>query len=102
MLSIPLIVFGSTVIMKAIDRFPVIVYMEHRTDHFYRWRNDRFRHGRPAVLAKHFHGTPYLAMALTVGVIGFGWWHNKIKGRTAKDVLVADEHAAERLEDAID
>ena len=49
-----------------------------------------------------FHGTTYLAIALTVGVIGYGWWYNTAKGRNAKDVLVADEHAVERLEDAID
>jgi hypothetical protein len=49
-----------------------------------------------------FHGTPYLPLLLTAAVIGFGWWSNARKGRTARDVLVADVHAAQRLEDKID
>ena len=48
------------------------------------------------------HSTPYIAIALTVGVIGLGWWFNMRSGRSAHDVLVADEHAAQRFEDKID
>ncbi len=48
-------------------------------------------------------GLPYLlAIFLTVAVVGMGWWQNTRMGRTAHDVLIADEHAAQRLEDKID
>jgi hypothetical protein len=39
---------------------------------------------------------------LTVGVTGYGWWSNYKKGRTAHDVLEADKHAAQLIEDQID
>ena len=101
-LSIPLIVFGSTIIMKMIDRFPIIVYagaglIAYTAGHMI----DADKAVQP-FLPSFLHGTPYLAIILTVAVIGYGWWFNKKKHRTAHDVLVADEHAAERIEDAID
>jgi hypothetical protein len=48
------------------------------------------------------HGTPYLPMLLTLGVIGFGWWSNYRQGRTAHAVLEADKHSAQRMEDKLD
>ncbi len=101
-LSIPLIVFGSTMIMKMIHRFPVIVYVGAGLIAYTAGEMIDSDKAVQPYLPNIIHGTPYLAILLTVGVIGYGWWHNQIKGRTAKDVLVADEHAAERLEDAID
>lgn len=101
-LSIPLIVFGSTVIMKAIDRFPVIVYIGAGLIAYTAGEMIDSDQAIQPYLPSIFHGTVYLAIALTAGVIGFGWWYNTAKGRNAKDVLVADEHAVERLEDAID
>ena len=101
-LSIPLIVFGSTIIMKAIDRFPIIVYIGAGLIAYTAGEMIDSDVAVQPYLPSIFHGTVYLAVALTIGVIGFGWWYNKNKGRAAKDVLVADEHAAERLEDAID
>ena len=48
-------------------------------------------------------GLPYLlAIFLTMAVVGLGWWQNTRNDRTARDVLIADEHAALRLEDKID
>jgi hypothetical protein len=49
-----------------------------------------------------FHDTYWLPLALTVVVIGYCWWHNRRAGRTSRDVLAADIHAAERIEDRID
>jgi hypothetical protein len=49
-----------------------------------------------------FHDTYWLPLALTVVVIGYCWWHNRRTGRTSRDVLAADIHAAERIEDRID
>ncbi|MBS1156984.1 MAG: integral rane protein, YjbE family, partial [Proteobacteria bacterium] len=101
-LSIPLVVFGSTIIMKLMDRYPVIVYIGAG---LIAYTAGEMIEGDKAVqpyLPHIFHGTPYLAILLTVAVVGYGWWYNKKKGRSAHDVLVADEEAAERLEDKID
>jgi YjbE family integral membrane protein len=101
-LSIPLIVLGSTVIMKIMDRYPVVVYVGAA---LIAWTAGEMIDSDAAVqpyLPRFLHGTPYLALLLTVGVIGYGWWGNVRKGRTAKDVLVADIHAVQRLEDKID
>ena len=38
----------------------------------------------------------------TAAVIAAGAWRNHRKGRSAREVLIADEHAAQRLEDKID
>ena len=53
-------------------------------------------------LPQVLQGTVYLPLLLTVAVVGYGWWYNLRAGRTAKAVLLADRHAAERLEDRID
>jgi len=101
-LSIPLIVFGSAVIMKLMDRFPVIVYIGAG---LIAWTAGEMLEGDKAVqpyLPEFLHHGPILGIILTVGVIGYGWWFNQKKGRSAHDVLVADEHAAMRLEDKID
>jgi YjbE family integral membrane protein len=101
-LSIPLIVFGSTAIMSLMDRFPIIVYIGAG---LIAWTSGEMIDSDKAMqpyLPNIFIGTPYLAILLTIGVISYGWWYNKKKGRSAHDVLVADEHAATRLEDKID
>ena len=101
-LSIPLIVFGSTLIMKMIERFPVIVYIGAGLIAYTAGEMIDSDAAVQPWLPHVFHGTPYLGILLAAGVIAYGWWHNAAKGRTAEDVLLADEHAAERLEDEID
>ena len=101
-LSIPLIVFGSTLIMKMIERFPVIVYIGAGLIAYTAGEMIDSDAAVQPYLPHVFHGTPYLGILLAAGVIAYGWWHNAAKGRTAEDVLLADEHAAERLEDEID
>lgn len=101
-LSIPLIVVGSTVIMKLMDRFPIVVYIGAA---LIAWTAGEMIDSDKAVepfMPAVFHGTPYLPILLTVGVIGFGWLSNYRQGRTAQDVLLADKHAAQRIEDRID
>jgi len=101
-LSIPLIVFGSTIIMKMIDRFPVIVYLGAGLIAYTSGEMIDSDMAVQPYLPEIFHDTSYLAVLLTVGVVAFGWWHNRTKWRTAKNVVESDKHAAERLEDVID
>ena len=101
-LSIPLIVFGSTLIMKMIERFPVIVYIGAGLIAYTAGEMIDSDAAVQPYLPHVFHGTPYLGILLVVGVIAYGWWYNNTRGRTAQDVLLADEHAAERMEDQID
>lgn len=101
-LSIPLIVVGSTVIMKIMDRYPVVVYIGAG---LIAWTSGEMIDSDPAIqpyLPGFFHGTIYLPLLLTVGVIGYGWWSNYSAGRSAHDVLEADIHAAQRIEDQIE
>ena len=101
-LSIPLVVFGSTIIMKLMDRFPVIVYIGAGLIAYTAGEMIDSDKALLPYLPTIFHGTPYIPILLTLALVGYGWWYNTKRGRTAKAVLVADEHAAERLEDKID
>ncbi|MEI7428830.1 MAG: TerC family protein [Betaproteobacteria bacterium] len=101
-LSVPLIVFGSTIIMKLMDRFPSIVYIGAG---LITWTSGVMIEDDKAMqpyLPSIFLDTPWLPALITVAVLAYGWWFNKQSGRSAHDVLVADEHAATRLEDQID
>ena len=101
-LSIPLIVFGSTIIMKLIARFPIIVYIGAGLIAYTAGEMIDSDAAVQPYLPHVFHGTPYLGILLVAGVIAYGWWYNTARGRTPEAVLRADEHAAERLEDQID
>ncbi len=102
LLSVPLIVLGSTIIMKFMDRFPVVVYIGAG---LIAWTAGEMIDEDAAVrpyLPSVFLETYWLPLLLTVIVIGYGWWHNQRAGRKARDVLAADLHAAQRIEDKID
>lgn len=100
-LSIPLIVFGSTIIMKLIARYPVIVYIGAG---LIAYTAGEMIEGDKAVqpyLPDIFHDTPYLALLLTVGVIGYGWWRNRVAKSPASSDMVQmldddEEHVIER------
>jgi YjbE family integral membrane protein len=101
-LSIPLIVVGSTVIMKIMDRYPIVVYVGAA---LIAWTAGEMIDSDKAVepfLPHIFHGTSYLSILLTAGVLGYGWWSNYRKGRSAHDVLEADKNVAQSIEDKID
>ena len=102
MLSIPLIVFGSTLIMKILDRFPAVVYLGAG---LIAWTAGEMIDADTSVrpwLPRLFHETYWLPLCLTAIVIGYGWWWNRRAGRKPRDVLAADVHAAQRIEDKID
>ena len=101
-LSIPLIVLGSTVIMKIMDRYPVVVYVGAA---LIAWTAGEMIDSDPAIrpyLPHGLHDSVLLPLVLTVAVVGYGAWSNARQGRSAQDVLDADENAAARLEDRLD
>jgi YjbE family integral membrane protein len=101
-LSVPLIVFGSTIIMRLMDRFPIIVYIGAG---LIAWTSGAMIDGDKAMqpyLPPILLEPPVLPLLLTLGVIAYGSWYNQVRGRTARDVLDADERAAKRLEDQLD
>ena len=73
-LSIPLIVFGSTLIMKMIERFPVIVYIGAGLIAYTAGEMIDSDAAVQPWLPHVFHGTPYLGILLVAGVIAYGWW----------------------------
>jgi YjbE family integral membrane protein len=102
LLSIPLIVLGSTLIMKVMDRYPVVVYIGAA---LIAWTSGEMIDSDAAVqpwLPGVFHGTYWLPLLITVVVIGYCWWSNWRAGRKSRDVLAADVHAAQRIEDKVD
>ncbi len=101
-LSIPLVVFGSTIIMKLMDRFPVIVYIGAGLIAYTAGEMIEADKALQPYLPHFLHGAPYLAIALAVAVVGYGWWYNNRKGRTAHDVLEADERIAENLTESLE
>ena len=102
-LSIPLIVFGSTIIMKLIARYSVIVYIGAGLIAYTAGEMMESDQAMQPYLPGIFHGTPYLASLLTVGVVGYGWWRNRPVNAAeampaAGSVLDDDEeHAVERV-----
>jgi YjbE family integral membrane protein len=101
-LSIPMVVFGSTLIMKAMDKFPVLVYIGAGLIAYTAGEMIDGDKALQPYMPHVFHNTPYLAILITVAVIGIGLWYNLRAGRTARDVLIADEHAAERMSNKLD
>lgn len=74
-LSIPLIVMGSTLIMKVMERFPLVVYLGAG---LIAWTAGDMIDSDAAVrpyLPGIFHGTYWLPAGITVAVVAFGWWH---------------------------
>lgn len=101
-LSIPLVVFGSAVIMKVMDRFPLLAYLGAG---LIAYTAGEMIDGDKAVLPyfpNFLHGTPYLAILITAVVVGIGYLQNLKSGRSAHDVLVSGEHAAERMSNKLD
>ena len=100
-LSIPLIVFGSTIIMKLISRYPVIVYIGAGLIAYTAGEMIDSDKAVQPYLPEIFHGTPYLAILLTGGVIAYGWGNNrksKTENHALENVFEDDdeEHVVER------
>ena len=88
--------------MKAMDRFPVLVYIGAGLIAYTAGEMIDSDKAVQPYMPHVLHNTPYLAISLTVAVIGNRAVVNLRAGRTAHDVLIADEHAAERLTNKLD
>ncbi|HTL91192.1 MAG TPA: TerC family protein [Steroidobacteraceae bacterium] len=76
-LSVPLIVLGSTLIMKIMERLPIVVYLGAG---LIAWTAGEMIDSDAAVrpyLPGIFHHTYWLPLGITVAVIAFGWWRNR-------------------------
>ncbi len=99
-MSVPLIIYGSQLIIKIMERYPVIVYAGAA---LIAWtagemiNHDEALKEHIPTIVEHL-----LPPAITLAVLFVGWWYNKQRGRSAADVLLADEHAATRLGDKLD
>ncbi|MEI8039189.1 MAG: TerC family protein [Verrucomicrobiota bacterium] len=103
LLSIPIVVFGSTLIMKLMDRFPIIVYLGGGLIAYTAGSMIDDDRALQPYLPHILRATPWLLPAiLTMAVMAYGRWHNTRRGRSARDVLAANQHAAQRVEDQID
>ncbi|MEJ0099415.1 MAG: TerC family protein [Pseudomonadota bacterium] len=83
LLSIPLIVLGSTLIMKIMERFPLVVYIGAG---LITWTAGEMVDSDPAMqpyLPQVLVDTYWLPVAITILVIGYGWWRKRRKSRGA-------------------
>lgn len=84
-LSIPLIVAGSTLIMRVMERFPVVVYIGAA---LIAWTAGEMMDSDKAVqpyLPPLLHDTLVLPVLLTVAVLAYGWWHNARAAKQAPE-----------------
>ena len=94
---------GSAIIMRLMVRFPVIVYVGAGLLAYAAGEMIASDQALRPYLPQVLHDLPYLlAIALTVAVVGSGWWHNTRKRRAAHDVPVQGEHAPPRPADKAD
>lgn len=89
-LSIPIVVFGSTLIMKLMDRFPIIIYLGAGLIAFTAGSMIEDDQAAQPYLPDVIHRTSsLLPILVTVAVMVYGWWSNTRKSRAARAVRVA-------------
>lgn len=94
-LSIPLIVFGSRLIIRIMDRFPLIVYAGAG---LIAWTAGEMMQS-DRLLANYAQALPHLLLPalVTAAVVGIGVWNNKYRNAPEKSedsgVVAADEAA---------
>ena len=98
-LSIPLVIFGAQIIVMIMEKFPIIVYVGAG---LIAWTagelikgDEQMSHYIPQIIVL------WIPVTITILVVGGSFVFNRLKFRTAKDVLIADEHAAELLDEKI-
>ena len=77
-LSIPLVVLGSTVVMKIMGRYPMLVYVGAALIAWTAGEMIDTDATAQAFLPSQFHDYPLLETLLVLGVVGYGWIHNRV------------------------
>ncbi|MBW5448073.1 YjbE family putative metal transport protein [Cohnella sp. CFH 77786] len=95
-LSIPLIVWGSSLVMKLLTRFPLLIYagagvLGYTAGEMLVKEERIMRYADPAAHGLHWA----VPVCGTLLVIGFGWFKNVRKGRQAADAQVVERTEAQ-------
>ncbi len=84
LVSVPLVVWGSTLILKLIERFPVIMYVGAGAIAFTAGRMISHDH----LMGGWFDVHPWLRYVLDIGLVagvcGLGWWVAQRRGKSRK------------------
>lgn len=82
-LSIPLIIFGSQLIIKLMERFPIIVYVGAA---LIAWTAGEMIN-QDQMASAYLHNLPgfLLPVVITAGVMAAGIWHNKYRKAPARE-----------------
>ena len=82
-ISVPIVVWGSTLILRFIDRYPGILYAGGAV---LAWTSARMVTGEPFVkeqLAALPGASALVHLVMIAGVLGFAWAHNRAQSRRA-------------------
>jgi YjbE family integral membrane protein len=74
LVSVPLVVWGSTLILKLIERFPIIMFVGAGAIAFTAGRMISHDHLLSAWFDAHSWMTYLLDVGLVAGICGLGWW----------------------------
>jgi YjbE family integral membrane protein len=92
LISVPLVVWGSTLILKLIERFPVIVYIGAGAIAFTAGR--MLTHDN--LLREWFDARVWLKysldVVLVVGIVGGGWWQRRRVERRRRELVIGELH----------
>lgn len=81
-ISVPIVVWGSTLILRFVDRYPGILYAGGAV---LAWTSARMVTGEPFVkeqLAALPGASGLVHLVMIAGVLGFAWAHNRAKSRS--------------------
>lgn len=91
LLSIPIIMLGSAVIIKLINRYPIIIYIGAGLIAYTAGKMIVADKSTLHYLPKFLVGNEYLAVILTVAVTAYGWMHKKREAGLLENTAAADE-----------
>ena len=91
LLSIPIIMLGSALIIKLINRYPIIIYIGAGLIAYTAGKMIVADQAILPYLPKLLVGNEYLAVILTVSVTAYGWMHKKREAGLLENTAAADE-----------
>jgi YjbE family integral membrane protein len=98
LISIPIMVWGSTLILRIVDRYPAIIYIGAGV---LAWTSAKMILHEPLVKTRveSMPWVPWLLYAVIIGgVLGAGWWRNR--GPKPAGVVLPEERSAKASEPA--